>query len=110
MPTLCAVCRRHAWGFGYSPHPRSKLIWVCQDSECIAGAKKVYRMTKLMFDPMEKKAIREAGDRAGGYLDDIGETDLAKLSPEQFSQFCTLLVDTFGKSLKRITLDGEIPF
>lgn len=48
-----------------------------------------------MSDPVfriDERAILKGGDVAGQYLDDIGKTDLAKLTPEEWTTFCTRLV------------------
>jgi hypothetical protein len=57
----------------------------------------------MMVDPNEREraALGDAGARAGGYLDAIGETDLARLTPLQWGHFllelCQGYEGAFGK-------------
>lgn len=38
------------------------------------------------------------GEEAGAYMDSIGQTDLAKLTPEQFRTVCILIVNGANRS------------
>ena len=52
-PTLCAVCRRHAVWIGYHAGGQSPVIWLCDDSNCHAIAKKVYAMPQRILEAYE---------------------------------------------------------
>jgi len=56
-------------------------------------------MPRKELDRAEQEALRDAGDAAGAYLDEIGETDLAKLGAVEWVSFLRKIIDTFGKSL-----------
>jgi hypothetical protein len=100
-PTVCAVCRRRAWSIGYAEGYRSSpLLWLCDNIECISLAKKVYRMKQQELDFFEMLALEDAGNEAGAYLDEINQTDLAKLTPEQWLTFRRRLVFGFGERLR----------
>jgi hypothetical protein len=109
-PTLCAVCRRHAVWIGYHAGGQSPVIWLCDDSNCHATAKKVYAMPQRIMDAYEIGAALEAGAIAGGYLEEIGTTDLAALSPEQWREFLRRFVIGFEQAIRRKILENEAPF
>ena len=77
---MCAICRRRAAGFGYTqrPHAVSNAIWLCDSEYCHRAAKEFYAMSAQAFDEYELGAMLEAGRGAGGYLDEIGKTDLKR--------------------------------
>lgn len=64
---------------------------------------------------IDDAAIKKGGDKAGKYLESIGVFDLSKLTREQWTYFCRLIVagtiegglDYFMTRLER---DGEAPF
>lgn len=47
--------------------------------------------SELMRDS-ELEAVKRAGRDAGGYLVEIGKTDMAQLSVEEWRRFCILLI------------------
>lgn len=111
-PIACRVCRRRATGFGFAP-PANKgapKIDLCGHPECLAVAPKVYDMPDKQLDAYEAKARDEAGEAAGAYLDEVGETDLAALTPEQWAEFGARFVQGFAASLRRQITSGEPPF
>ncbi len=107
-PTLCAVCRRHAWWLGYPVKP--PIIWLCDDNGCHAAAKQVYVMTQPILDAYEIGAVLEAGNEAGEYLEEIGITDLAQLDAGQWREFLRRLVVGYEHALRRKILNNEAPF
>jgi hypothetical protein len=90
LPTVCATCRRWAAGFGYSPRPHAinNVIWLCGSQRCHRAVKEFYAMSAQQFDEYELGAILEAGRNAGGYLDEIGKTDLKLLDREEWRSSC----------------------
>ena len=109
-PTLCAVCRRHAVWIGYHVGGQSPIVWLCDDNNCHAAAKRIYAMPLQILDACEIGAALEAGAIAGGYLEEIGTTDLAALSPEQWREFLRRIVVSFEQSMRRKILENEAPF
>lgn len=56
----------------------------------------------------ELDAALYGGQMAGEYLDEIGKTDLAKLTVKEWQRFCVLLAQ--NAYMKRLDLDTEVPF
>lgn len=50
-----------------------------------------------MVDPneQEQQALRYAGQMGGEYLDSIGKTDLAQLSPEEYARLVEVYVGNY---------------
>jgi hypothetical protein len=109
-PTVCAVCRRHAMAIGYAPKQRCQVIWLCDSNECHAAAKRIYKMPSDWLDAFELGAVLEAGTQAGAYLDEIGKTDMAVLTPDEWRSFLRHIVTGYERALRRKILDGEAPF
>jgi hypothetical protein len=109
-PTVCAVCRRRAIWLGFAPHHRSPIAWLCDDDGCHRAARKVYSMPDVILDALELGAAFEAGTAAAEYLEQLGTTDLAKLSEVEWREFLRRLFVTFEQVLRRKVLDNEPPF
>lgn len=62
------------------------------------------------LDAYEQAAALEAGDKAGAYLDQIGVTDLAKLSETEWQEFLRRILRGFEQSLRQKILNGVAPF
>ena len=56
------------------------------------------------FSTREKEAIESASNKAGQYLDSIGQTDLAKLNAVQWVKFW----EAYTTEYHRFLGDGEI--
>jgi len=103
VPTVCAVCRRHAVWLGYaSPRQdRAPVIWLCDDEYCHAAAARIYTMPSSKLDAHEAAAMLEAGALAADYLESLNQTDLAKLNPEQWREFLHRLLAGYEHVLRR---------
>lgn len=62
------------------------------------------------FDPYELIARRDAGSAAGAYLDEIGKSDLADLTEEQWLKFLAKVISGFGDSLRTQIAELRAPF
>jgi hypothetical protein len=115
-PTSCAVCRRHAVWLGYAPlrggwmSQGGPIIWLCDDSHCHRAARSIYTMPQPALDAFETSAALEAGTMAGAYLEDLGTTDLAKLTEPQWQEFLRRVLTGFEQVLRRKILNNEPPF
>jgi hypothetical protein len=111
-PAACAVCRRHAVWLGYAPSKpnRMPVIWLCDDNGCHAAARKVDAMPEPVLDAYELGAMLEAGNIAGSYLKEIGETDIAKLDREQWREFLRRLLTGYERALRRKIFHDEPAF
>jgi hypothetical protein len=111
LPTICAVCRRHAMWVGYAEPPhRGPVIWLCDDNGCHAAAQRIYAMPDSTLDAYEIGAALEAAAGAGAYLEEIGQTDLAKLRVDQWREFLQRLYTGFEQVMRRKILNDEPPF
>ena len=106
---ICGCCGRQATGFGYSPDHRKPVIWVCDDNSCLQLAKDSYAMKQDKFSRIESLAAGKGGDEGGAFLDTIGKSDLATLSPDEWFEFCRRIVAGYRKALVA-DLKGEAPF
>lgn len=106
---VCGCCGRSATGFGYAPRTGQSVLWVCDDPECLQLAKDSYAMKQDQFSRIESMAAGKGGEEGGAFLDDIGKTDLASLSPDEWFEFCRRIVAGYRKALKH-DLKGEAPF
>lgn len=108
-PSTCAVCVRSAVGYGYAPNQKSSVLWVCDDPECLAIAKDSYAMKQDQFTRIESLAAGKGGEKAGEFLESIGKTDLATMTPDEWYEFCRRLVGGYRIALKN-DLKNEAPF
>jgi Family of unknown function (DUF6511) len=67
-------------------------------------------MPKEMLDTYEIGAALEAGAHAGAYLEEIGKTDLTRLSSDEWREFLRRLLASYEHALRRKILNGEPPF
>jgi hypothetical protein len=109
VPTVCAVCRRHAVWLGYRPpkQDRAPVMWLCDDEYCHAAAARVYAMPKNMLEAYELGAALEAGGIAASYLEELGTTDIAMLDPDQWREFLRRLLTGYEHILRRKILNDE---
>jgi len=100
---LCAVCARREAGIGIQTHPKlrhSPFLWVCDDPDCLKIVTETARMRQDEFDRVESLAAVRGGDEAGQFLDQIGKSDMAKLTRAEWCEFCRRLVAGYRKALK----------
>jgi len=102
----CFICRRRADGIGTGTE--KKVGWLC--NECKDLGPEAYKMSDRHFDEFEKRALAQAGEAAGGYLDSLGVTDLAKLQPEEWETFLQTVINTFGSAIRTEVQSGKAPF
>ncbi|MEM1346642.1 MAG: DUF6511 domain-containing protein [Pseudomonadota bacterium] len=87
----CNVCSRQGQGFEYrdpvfrGDSPVHFCSFACSEVFMVSRARDV----PLTHD--EARALKAGGDQAGAYLDRLGKTDLATLTPEEWHEFCRLL-------------------
>lgn len=65
---------------------------------------------KTMIDPDENEvtALEHAGENAGEYLESLGRTDLAKLSPEEWQTFLAVVVHNYNEKWRELD-SGDAP-
>jgi hypothetical protein len=67
-------------------------------------------MPQRILDAYEIGAALEAGTLGGSYLEEIEETDLAKLNDEQWHEFLRRVFVGFEQAMRRKILNHEAPF
>ncbi len=67
-------------------------------------------MPTIELDRYEQRARDAAGERAGAFLDAIGKTDLATLTPEEWATFLQQVLVGFEDELRRMLLARTAPF
>jgi hypothetical protein len=107
---LCACCRRRATGIGFSPQPfKQPVLWTCGDPDCIQIARNTYDMPADQFSHAESRAAIMGGDSAGAFAEQIGKTDFATFTEEEWWEFCRRLVAGYRTALQN-DLRNEAPF
>ena len=123
-PGLCAVCRREPRGFGWFDanfpvaDPRRDLS---RRRLCSRACQDICHRRHGMIDPTpnEEAAMTAGGDAAGAYLESLGRSDLATLSPAQWRQLIEIVVTGYCDTLRELAaqdrgrLDGmaeRIPY
>lgn len=99
----CAVCRRSSER-GHSVSTPEALTHFCS-AACI----RIWIMKGPDITHNERAAAIAGGNAGGEYLDEIGKTDLASLSPEEWGEFCARLFAAACDAL-RAAADDDIPF
>src|SRR5678816_2351400 len=101
----CALCLHEIRaGFGYSPTPEAPIVWT-DSALCVELIARTPDMTKN-----EEAALKQAGRAAGEYLDELGETDLAELTEEQYQTFLRTLFETYSETLVELAGGNKPPF
>lgn len=101
----CPVCGR-AGGWATINIPGQELAQVCS-AECAQIL--IRAKGDINMQQFESDAVRKGGDTGGAYLDQIGKTDLATLTPVEWETFCGLIYRGTCDAL-RDRANDEIPF
>lgn len=76
FPYLCSVCGRSAGSYGTCAKHGAPIAWLCESTDCLKIAKKVYNMAAKKLDRYEEVAIAEAG---GKIIDTLFEAMLGAI-------------------------------
>jgi hypothetical protein len=106
---VCAVCARPTTGYGYTPHSKKPIAWVCDDPTCLPLAKDAYMKLQREFSRLDALATIEGGNEGGAYLDSIGKFSLDTLTEEEWGDFCRVVVGGYREALQGIVA-REAPF
>jgi hypothetical protein len=112
VPTVCAVCRRRAVWLGHAPlgnrlTRNGPTIWLCDNSDCHRSAWRLHQMPSSVLDAFEEASALEAAAEAGRYLEEVGTTDLARLTDQEWREFLRRMFTGFEQALRRKILDRE---
>jgi hypothetical protein len=102
---MCAICRRDARGYGFAPRyireeaPDSK--------QCSRRCQNITARLKGMIDPNkhETNALAAASMSAGAYVEEIGKTDLANWSEQEWATLIDVAVTAFQDFLRQAYAD-----
>ena len=106
---MCVICRRDARGYGFAPRyireeaPDSK--------QCSRRCQNITARLKGMIDPNkhETNALAAASISAGAYVEEIGKTDLANWSEQEWATLIDVAVTAFQDFLRQAYADDP-PF
>ena len=59
-------------------------------------------MTRPAATPNEQAAMAAGGDAAGAYLESLGQSDLARLSPAEWRQLIEIVVTGYCDTLREL--------
>jgi hypothetical protein len=101
-------CRREAHGFYYQRHLGDRQIWCCS-MRCLDIA---FERQGHMIDPTnhEIAAIQAASQPAGEYIEELGETDMATWSNDQWMGFLETVITAYTDEMGRLSKNGDPPF
>lgn len=105
----CGVCARQATGLGYAPPSRSKILWLCDDPECIDIARNSYAMRQHDFNRIESLAAHEGGHALEAFCEEIGKSDFREFTQEEFFEANRRFIAGYRVALK-VKLRDEAPF
>lgn len=107
--TVCCNCARQATGYGYAPDNLARVMWVCDDPECLQIAKSSYKMRQDQFTRIESAAAYVGFEAMCMYLAEIGKLDLNTLTTDEAFEAARRQVAGYRKALKD-DLKNEAPF
>lgn len=58
----------------------------------------------------EKQAVEAASEKAGAYLEEIGKTDLATMTGEEWRQLLSTVFVAATAQIQRLTDEDAVPF
>ena len=91
-------CGRRQRGFGFAPRRHDPITWACSP-ECSKMSAKA-RFMDHDLDRYEELALLAGGQEAGAYLEQIGKTDLALLTPEEWESFLRLVLIGYADRMR----------
>jgi hypothetical protein len=105
---ICAVCRREARGFGFSP----SLIRVKAPTVllCSRQCQDIVARLKGMIDASEheRAALTAAGISGGEYVERTGRTDLTLWTAEEWSVLIDVIVTAYQDHLRAAHADDVL--
>lgn len=115
MKSLC-FCRRAPAGFAFyrfdlPADMRPEPIKCCSLEHLqFIAARKGNRVPTDKLEKLESEAIEAASEAAGAYLEQIGKTDLATMSGDEWLGFLAHTFKVTTSELDRLVNEHETPF
>jgi hypothetical protein len=113
---MTCICSRAARGFAFTrvdipafdrPPTQHACSMTCLN---IIAARQGVAPMPAELNRIENEAVIAASPAAGEYLEAIGETDLSRLTPEQWTGFIGHVFKTVAGEVQRLFDEGEVPF
>jgi hypothetical protein len=106
----CAICGRAARGFAFTPRwsPDRESHAACS-VRCL-NILSVEGRNVFNLNFYETQAIDAASDRAGAYLDELGKTDLATMTSDEWRTLLTTVFVTATAKIQRLSEENAVPF
>jgi hypothetical protein len=103
-PMLCAVCGAQAGPVIVGGHV------CCADPRCTAVALHWVNVGYPGGTFYEREAIRLGGKAGGKFLQEVGQTDMARLTRAQWEEFLVRILTTYRAELRRLGEENAPPF
>lgn len=105
----CAVCGRASrgfgWGFTNDNQPKRRACSMrCLD---IIATR---RGTMYKLNHFENQAIEAASDKAGAFLEQLGKSDLATMTTEEWRELLKTVFVSATAEIQRLTDEDAVPF
>lgn len=109
---VCFICGDPSAGLGWCPTNafKARPRWLCDDPRCIHSASKAYGMPTIEQRKHAAEALEVGGQAAGAYLEEIGKTDLAEMTPDEWHTFLERFVAARAEHLRRLAAAFAPPF
>jgi hypothetical protein len=106
---MCVICRRDARGYGFAP--RYIRVAASDSKQCSRRCQNITARLKGMIDPNkhESNALAAASMSAGSYVEEIGKTDLANWTEQEWATLIDVAVTAFQDFLRQAYADDP-PF
>lgn len=106
----CAICGRASRGFVFIARWRpDRESYPACSIRCLdilaLEQKNVFKLNHY-----ENQAIEAASDRAGEYLDGLGKTDLAMMTPEEWRTLLETVFIAATGTIQRLADENAVPF
>ncbi len=102
---MCCICRRDARGWGFAP----ELIGIRAPAvkQCSQRCQDITGKFKGMIDPNkhETNALAAAGISGGAFVEEIGKTDLASWTEQEWATLVDVIVTSFQDFLRQAYAD-----
>jgi hypothetical protein len=110
--STCFICGDPAAGLGFcsSDDFKARPKWLCDDPLCLGSARKAYDMPSQHRTAHAKEARDKGGEAAGGFLEEIGKTDIGTLTLEEWQEFLDRFVRARADHLRRLAAEYAPPF
>lgn len=106
---MCVICRRDARGYGFAP--RYLRLSAPDSKQCSRRCQDITGRHKGMIDPNvhEANALAAACLSGGAYVEELGKTDLASWSEQEWATLVDVIVTSFQDFLRQAYADDP-PF